>query len=174
MTLIVGISGKARSGKDTVAQYIKRAYGGFKKVSFAEELKRKLAKQLGVPFSEIVENKNQYRPALIELGLQDPRGRTDAFLEKHIEKEDLILITDVRFQYEAEAILKATTNTILIRINRPGYDNRLSEEVKNSKSETELDNWPMWDIVYNNVSTLQHLKRDVMELFEQEYENCYG
>jgi dephospho-CoA kinase len=169
MTLIVAISGKARSGKDTVARYIKRAYGGFKKVSFAAELKQKLAKKLGVTLQEIEENKNKYRPALIELGLEDPRGRTDAFLEEHMRKEDLLLITDLRFQYEAEAILKATTNTILIRINRPDYDNRLSEELKNSKSETELDDWQMWDIVYNNTGTLQHLKRDIMELFEYEY-----
>lgn len=80
-----------------------------------------------------------------------------------IEDEDYpdkVVVTDCRYLNEIQLMkqwslihnYKVTT----IRIERPGFDNGLTEAQKNHTSETELDNYP-FDYVIKNSGTIGDL-----------------
>jgi hypothetical protein len=67
-----------------------------------------------------------------------------------------IIVADVRFPNEAEAVKER--GGILIRINRPGAG------AGNHISETALDNYDGWDYVIENTGTLEDLYNKVKEI----------
>jgi hypothetical protein len=73
------------------------------------------------------------------------------------------IVTDVRFENEANAIKKR--NGILIRINRDNYNNNVPEHL----SETALDNYDKFDYVINNeTNNFEKLINDVKEILVKE------
>ena len=67
--MIIGISGKKRSGKDTVYQLIRKdiAYRGnvfIARAAFGDDIKEEVAKATGKSLAHIEENKERFRPIL--------------------------------------------------------------------------------------------------------------
>ena len=71
-------------------------------------------------------------------------------------KWDIILIPDCRYPIEVEE-MKKHFDTILIRIERPNFDNGLSYEQQNHISETSLDNYK-YDVKIFNDGTLEDFR----------------
>ena len=69
------------------------------------------------------------------------------------------IITDTRFQNEAEAI--KTKGGIVIRIERAGI-----KPINNHPSEIGLDDWK-FDYVIDNSSSVEHLKNKIKNIFQQ-------
>ena len=115
--MIIGITGVAGSGKDTVADYICRKYG-YGKTSYASKLKQMLA-VAGLPEpsnrddkEKVVEGFNfTWREAAQKLGTEWARNLDKDFWVKstmrQIDKDALVVISDVRFDNEAQAIIDA-------------------------------------------------------------------
>lgn len=163
--MIVGISGFARTGKDTAANYLVKHHG-FTRVSFADTL-RDLAFRADpqievgedlVPLSGVVSAHTwegakdfpQVRGFLQRLGVgaREILGENiwvdAAFREMQKAPTDRIVVPDVRFPNEANAIrwnppqtgpITATKGT-LIRLHRPGFG-----PINSHPSETALDNY---------------------------------
>jgi hypothetical protein len=133
---VIGISGVARSGKDTFAAILetklKEAGKSVKKIALAEPLKHQcdlfLTKNLGVSaFTQSTEEKNIMRPFLVWYG-DAQRKRTNGrywidLADKTINETnfDYYLITDIRYDhYDRDELywLKKEMNGTLVHISR--------------------------------------------------------
>ena len=179
--LIIGISGKIGSGKDTIAREIIKAYPeyNFRKVSFGYNVKKIVSILTGIDMRTILSRKikNEYLSEWeLSVGEMFQIVGTDAIrdnlsenawvysLFNNIKDGENIIITDVRFKNEAYSIL-----------NRGGYLIRLTGEPKDvkdnrkteHKSETELDNFNMFDLFFENKPPISNIQNLINELSEK-------
>lgn len=156
--MIIGLSGYARSGKDTVASFLVNEYA-FERISFADPIRdilyalnpsvdgESLISMVDNYGWEIAKSKEEVRLFLQSLGYA---ART------HIHKDVWIMaafskmredrnyvIADVRFQNEAEVI--QAHQGLIWRVERPGVT-----AVNFHISEWELDNFNFDNILLND------------------------
>lgn len=166
---IIGLTGYARSGKSTAADYLVREYG-YELVSFAEPLKEAaLALDPLVDFvtfqrlSEVVreigwesakDRLSEVRRTLQRLGTEVGREQfgqnfwVDRAMAK-IHPGGEYVISDVRFLNEAKAV--QTRGGFVARIERDGIGPNGAHS-----SETELDSIVADGLIYNTPSTHFH------------------
>lgn len=167
MGTIIGLSGKARAGKDCVANYL-TSYHGFKQTAFAESLKEACRVIFGLEDVELHGSKKDVehefwgmtpRSILQLVGTEAMRDGFDKnvwvkSVELRIKRSpQRWVISDTRFLEEVEAI-KAWGGRVF-RIDRP----EMTDVIATSShiSETALDDYDGWDGVISNVGTLNEL-----------------
>ena len=149
--MIIGICGHKGSGKDYLSAIL-REYTGFKIVHFADPLKEMIAFLLNISIDELNDLKNHedqkicntnMRSILQKFGtdiMQKQCGK-DIWI-KQVLTEDNIIIPDVRFNHEADAISKR--GGMLIKLLGGKTDSHISEieldEIDNSKFDFVYDN----------------------------------
>ena len=161
--MIIGISGKFASGKDTVADYLVKVYL-FRKLAFAAKLKEICSDLFGM--------KDKDRELLQKVGVAMREIRNNVwvdYLVTSVAPEANIVVTDLRFPNEFEA-LKAK-GAFLIRLEVPQqvrvaryrelYKKEPTEEQLTHESETALDDERQWDYVLNNGGRVDELNRQV-------------
>ena len=162
MANIIGISGKARAGKDTLFAIAEK--DGYVRLSFAEELKSRVRRDF--PFLTLdhtdgalkevpLEMLNGHTPRelMIDYGTHLFRKYdTDYWVKATVARlnalpsDAKVMFTDVRFVNEADAIKAAGGK--LIRLERhPDRDSMVSNLTKMSTSETALDDYNGFDYV---------------------------
>lgn len=165
---IIGLSGKAGAGKDTVAKMIAEANVGGSTFfcPFARALKEK-AREMGWNGEKDTNGRVLLQYMGVRERQDDPRywiKRAFKTIDSFHDKDALVLITDVRFVNEAEAILKRGGQ--VWRVERPEYENGLSEEAKAHSSETELDGYTFNAWIWND-GTLEDLTKAVKKCMEK-------
>ena len=140
--LRLAVSGKMRSGKDTLAERLVERYG-FKRYAFADRLKEVARELFGMPLGA----KNRH--LLVELGRKmcevDRLVWVNCVLGQMPLRQDVI-ISDLRFKYEYHA-LKAFDFIIVrvdsdeeTRLKRVGkFGSRVDLALVDDPSETDLD-----------------------------------
>ena len=154
MKLLLLLSGKAGAGKDTFADSI--ASLGFHKYSFAKALKDEASRGGWDGAKD-----ERGRVLLQQLGTVWRNYEPEHWIRRLQESitHDLVAITDCR--YRTEISLMQTWgyangyNVMKVRIERHGYDNRLSPEARSHPSECELDGESFDMVVENNGTLLQ-------------------
>ena len=128
---VIGITGKRRSGKTTLAELLATAHG-WKHDSFAGPLRAFVANILGISLAELEEVKEQ---PIDWLGGQTPRflmqtvgtewGRRmihpDLWIKSALRRSaahDSVVLSDVRFPNEAQLIHDA--GGVILRVHRAG------------------------------------------------------
>lgn len=86
---------------------------------------------------------------------------------------DYVLIPDTRFPNEINKLKKAGFDVTSIRINRPNFDNGLTEEQKNHPSETALDDYD-FDYYISNDGTVKGLAVEVNKILKNIKEEHEG
>ena len=187
MAIIIAISGKKRSGKDTVADYLCQKYN-FVKQCFADPLKQAVAilfdwkledlynenKDLKDDFWKIIrrkplqtfgtelmrQNLQKYVP---ELGWVKDNFWVLRWMKEYDRKNpERVVIPDARFINEIELIrLKYPDEFFSIRINRNIQSNDIH------LSEISLDQYDKFDFIIDNNSTFEHLFQQVDNIMEQ-------
>ncbi len=160
--MIVGLSGKARAGKDSTASILHQEFGDVvHRVAFADGVREEAiasgAWDGTVPYTPAA------RTALQNIGLAKRQENMNYWVTKAFNKIDdhpeaLWVVTDVRFKNEANAILSAGGQVWrIVRTNEDGslYDNGMTDEQKHHPSETDLDDFPF--AVYVTASNLEML-----------------
>ena len=114
------------------------------------------------------------RALLQELGtdiIREKLGKADLFINRMIDDVeifscfyDAIVISDVRFKKEVDDLRRAFPDLVAIHINRPNFDNGLTEEQKRHKTEIDLDDYDKFDERIVN-TTLDKLKEDARILY---------
>ena len=178
---IIGLGYKAKSGKDTLAGMLARGHG-FMHFSFAEPLKKVCAGVFGFTNAQVY---GGLKEAIDEFWGFAPRKAmqlvgTECFkpvfgddvwvraMERHIfdpawpysPRVVGVVISDVRFRVEAEAIKRWGGK--VVRVDR--HSAGASGGVANHASETELDTYADWDAVIDNNGTLEDLEAKAAEL----------
>lgn len=167
--MIIGLSGYARSGKDTAADHLVSNYG-FTRYSFAAPMKEAMYRLNPIVYSDAIGN-FRYKDLVDVYGLDKAKdshpeirrllqvfgtevGR-DMFgqnfwvdLALSSAKENLVVISDVRFKNEADGI-KAAGGQVW-RINRDGIG-----PVTNHASEVDLDDYKFDNVLFNNSTVLE-------------------
>ncbi|NDB30745.1 hypothetical protein EB151_14500 [archaeon] len=141
MNNLIGISGFARSGKDTFyrscSSLLSSRGESVKRYSFADALKQELdsvlIKYTGISaFTEKDEEKNIIRPLLVTYGTEVRRKlNPNCWIDKinlgvdfHLQSGDYVFITDVRFLNEAEWIKSKGGKLINIKRDEVGAANK--------------------------------------------------
>lgn len=166
------LSGKARSGKDTVAKMIK------------EECERNDLKVITLQYSSYIKEyikkitnwdgneDTKPRDLLQKLGT-DIRENIDNFffVNKIIDDIkvysyffDIVIISDARFEMEIELPRKEFENVETIYIERPNFDNGLSNVEKSHPTETALDSYNDFTHKIINNGSLNDLKNKVISI----------
>jgi hypothetical protein len=176
--MIIGLSGYARSGKDTVAQLLCLNHN-FKRLSFADPM-RKAILTLDPKVDESTRVSHLVDDNGWEIAKQNPEVRrllqvfgTDVgrnmfgdnvwidMAFKNIDRDSRVVIADVRFPNEAKAI-KDRGGTV-IRINRHNHS-----AVNAHKSEIAMDNYMFDHVVYND-GTLDDLAENIFMLMRSAF-----
>lgn len=168
------ISAKARHGKDTAAELIK------------EHLESKGQRVLITHFADLLKfictkffgwdgNKDEKGRTLLQyigtdvVGAKNPAYWAEFIVSvlKMFENEwDYVLIPDCRYPIEVSTV-KQSFDTIVLRVERPDFDNGLTAAQKNHPSEVDMDTYDFDVILFNNGS-LEHFK-DKMKWFADNF-----
>lgn len=162
---IILISGKARHGKDSLATFMKEDLERYnKKVLIAHYAD--LLKFICINYFNWDGKKNIEGRQLLQYVGTDKIRAVDPdmwvmFIIKILkifpDNWDYVLIPDCRFVNEVKIMQLNFNDVKIVRIYRPNFINDLTEEQRNSESETALDNYT-FDYIVCNDSTLDNLK----------------
>lgn len=178
--MIIGLSGYAQVGKDTVANYLVEEHG-FVKVSFADPIREALYKldpmisigEFGsaslvsavdhMGWEEVKRQSSEARSLLQRLGTEVGRNMfgEDFWVNQALlraKEHENVVVADTRFINEAEAIRK--TGGQVWRVSKTGHN-----PVNGHPSETALDEYPFdWNIWNNgNLTDLFAFVEAIME-----------
>lgn len=195
MPRLIGISGKAESGKDLVAAFITAVYPrGYYRRAFADALKVEAllawARQQDNPVllaiaahgtleqklaaANLLKSGNEsFRTVLQNHGATqreaDPYHWIDRLFADHRlhPRYGLLemVVPDVRYKNEASAI--EDRGGLVLRLERPGYQNRLTPEQRAHSSECDLDDWqegPNYHIIENDGDPARLLQKVLAEV----------
>jgi len=162
--LKIGFGYKARSGKDTSAEYLQKLHGGkiFKfaqplyeimdsvhKISKIDSFKdTKLLTWIGTEWGRSINENIWVDNCLARIHEAEKQGC-------YMSGEPFVnnfFITDVRFPNEAQTLKE--NGFFLVKVDR---DNRPQEERASHASENALNDYKDWDFVIDNNSTLEDL-----------------
>ncbi len=158
MKQIIVISGKQYSGKDTLAKILLEKLEGFKRIGIGDAIKIQYAKSKGIELDEVIKNKYLYRNDLIKLGDWGRAQNPDYWLNV-MSDMDKIIVPDIRVEHEAEFF--RNKGAFLIRVNSD-YASRAARGIitnENDNTEIALDSYDKWNIVVENNSDLEALKK---------------
>lgn len=174
--MIIGLSGYAQSGKDEVAKILVSEYG-FTRVAFADKI-RELLYEMNPDFRDTllqqavdrlgwdeVKKDQAVRRMMQNLGVGARKMFGDGFWVAQVfngyDWDIPTVVTDVRFQNEAELLKKWTPDdTQIWRVKRPGV-----EAVNGHISEHDLDDYK-FDQILKNEGTLEDLTNMVRRRME--------
>lgn len=155
-TIVILVSGYMGSGKDTFSEFLIKYLPDAKKYAFADSIKEIARKYFN--WDGIKDEKG--RQLLIGIGAagreENPFIWAERVIEKIKEKKPAYaVISDWRFKNEHRKILEefGFENVVTIRIER----NKV--EPIDDISEHDLDNYPDFDFIIKNSSSLQELEK---------------
>lgn len=164
---VIGVTGKKEHGKDEVCGVLQKIYTTHLRtvvrIAFADALYEEVSKAVGIPVEKIRANKKKFRAIMQWWGTEYRREMfginywIDQWAKKAILSRDksLVVVPDVRFLNEAEAIYKI--GGTLLRVVRPGH----THIVDAHQSEAEMDSIKA-DRTILNEGTLKDLETNVI------------
>ena len=160
---IIMICGKARSGKDTLADYLIKGIENKKvcRIQISQYIKYYAMKYFGW------DGKDETKPRDLfnKLGTEIIRNKIDPNFHINRLVEDIevlsyfydtFIVSDVRFPIEIEKVKEKYNNVVTIKVQRDS--NELTESQKKEVSETALDNYTDYDYFIDNNGTLEELE----------------
>lgn len=183
--MIIGLGYKARSGKDTAAEYLWRHFH-FTRTAFADNLKKACMVIFSLTHEQVFGDNKEVedsrwndtpRNILQKVGTECLRRgyHQDVWvksLEMYLKTQSPMtdwVITDVRFPNEAEAI--RNWGGVLVRVDRP---NAPGIATAKHASETSMETWGGgWDFVLDNSNDLPQLYANI-EIMMKELRRSHG
>lgn len=162
--LIFVLSGKAKSGKNLIADKIENYYKNKKciQISYAFYLKNYVKNIYGWSGSE----EDKPRELLQKIGIDLIKNKIDSnLLIRRVCEDikvysyfyDIIIITDARLKDEIEIPKRLFNNVVTIRIDSIYYDKKMTIEQMNHITETNLDNYDKFDYIINDFDKLEEI-----------------
>lgn len=163
--LIIAVSGKQLSGKDTAAKLILENFSYFKRIGLGDAIKLEYGKRKNLNFDEIEENKSKYRRDLIDLGNEGRAIDPDFWIKKILDYADCIIVPDIRVKHEYDFFRSAGAIMVRVQANEKIRAKRGALAAKDDKTECALDEITDWDFVIENNGTYEEFIRNLQPLF---------
>ena len=163
---IIIFSGKQYAGKDTAAKILLDSMPEFRRCAMGDIIKLTYGKEKGLSYDEIERNKAKYRADLITLGNWGRSQSPDYWLQKIVEQDGNIVVTDVRIPHEYDVFKKADAISIRIEATRDVRASRGQLIGEDDITEVGLDNITDWDYVIENNTTYEYLKTQVSKVIK--------
>ena len=167
------LAGKARSGKDTTADYMEKHYKNKKIIrlmygAWVKEYARMLSSWNG-------SEEDKPRELLQKIAIES-REVNPNYTIKRMEEDinilkdyaDILIITDARMPEEVLMPKEKFNETVTIKLERPNFGSPLSASQQKSLTEVALDNFDSYDYVLINDGSLDDLERKIINLIESE------
>lgn len=164
---IIVFSGKQYAGKDTAAKIMLDEMPDFRRCAMGDIIKLTYGAQKNLTYEEIEKNKSKYRADLIILGNWGRAQSPDYWLQKIVEQDGNIIVTDVRIPHEYEVFKKAGAITIRVEATREIRASRGELIGEEDITEVGLDNIKDWDFVIENNSSYENLKLQVNRIISR-------
>ena len=140
----------------------------YRRCAMGDIIKIEYGKQHNLTYEEIENNKSKYRQGLIDLGNWGRKQSPDYWLQKIIEQDGNIVVTDVRIMHEYEIFKKAGAITIRVEAERNIRESRGGQLIgETDVTEIDLDNIQDWDFVIDNNKDYETLKQEVLKFVEK-------
>ena len=136
----------------------------FKRCAMGDIIKLTYAKEKGLAYEEIEQNKAHYRADLIELGNWGRQQDPDYWLKKILEEDGNIIVTDVRVPHEYEIFKNAGAISIRIEATRETRASRGQLVGEDDITEVGLDNIQDWNYVVTNDSDYENLENQIVKI----------
>ena len=168
--------GKAKHGKDTFSAYLKNVYEKNDKKIIVTQLSKYIKYYAREMTGWDLSEETKPRELLQQLGtgvIREYLKKEDLFINRMIEDievfscfYDAIIISDVRLKKEINDLRKVFPDLICVHVNRPNFDNGLTPEQKNHKTEIDLDDFTDFDVEIEN-TTLELLEESANKLYKE-------
>ncbi len=166
--LIFVLSGKAKSGKNLIADKIENYYKNKRciQISYAFYLKNYVKNIYDWNGSE----EDKPRELLQKIGIDLIKNKIDSnLLIRRVCEDikvysyfyDIIIITDARLKDEIEIPKRLFNNVVTIRIDSIYYDKKMTIEQMNHITETNLDNYDKFDYIINDFDKLEEILSEI-------------
>lgn len=166
--------GKAKHGKDTFSAFLKKAYEDNGKKIIVTQLSKYIKYYAREMTGWDLSEETKPRELLQQLGtsvIREYLQKDDLFINRMIDDIDVfscfydaIIISDVRLKKEIHDLKASYPNAKVVHIIRPDFDNGLTEEQKQHKTEIDLDDFTDYDVEIVN-TTLEKLEEDAKKLY---------
>ncbi len=171
------IAGKARTGKNTLGNYLRdelKEYGYKPCVmhlteplySYARnyfdwsentgEKPREFLQKMGI---EIIKEKLHKNYFLIDRTCEDIEILSNFF--------DTFIITDARLIMELEELKKRFDDVVTIKLERDNYDDLLTDEERSHITETEIDDYRNFNYIIKNTG-IDELRKEAVNIIKNE------
>jgi len=164
--MIITLSGKQFSGKDTVAQILLKELKDFKRIGLGDAIKLQYAKEKNITLEEIEENKSHYRPDLIALGDKGRAIDPDYWLKAIVNQDGNVIVPDVRMPHEYQIFKSHNAFTIRVESSEEVRALRGKLVKSDDTTETALDDIKTWDFIIYNDSTQDELVKQSYDLVD--------
>lgn len=177
--IIFLVAGKARSGKSTVGSIICDEYTKDGKKVISSQITKYLKKYIEEIMNITIDDDNKPREMLQKISSEVIKKELDMpnfFIDRLIEDLkiysyffDCIVITDVRFEEEINAVRNNFSNVISIGVVRTNVVSDLTEEERKDITEVSLDSYDGYDykIINDNKNDLYldvvNILKDIQE-----------
>ena len=170
------IAGRARTGKNTIAKYIKEYYEEKGNKVVISPYTKYLKKFIEEITNEKIDEENKPRELLQKISseiIKEDLAMNNFFIRRQIEDlriysyfMDVVIIPDVRFPKEISSIKKEFSNVISIGITRKNFVSPLTQEQQQDITEVALDDYHNYDYEIEN-NEKNELKEKVLEIIEK-------
>lgn len=174
--LIILVCGRARSGKNSFANYLEEAYSTKGKKVVISPYTKYLKYYIEQITGKRIDDDNKPRDLLQQISSKIIKGdlnNENFFINRQIEDidiysyfADVIIIPDVRFPNEINIIKERYSTVVSIGITRKDYISTLTEEQLNDITETALNDYHEYDYEVENVEK-NDLKIKALEIIAE-------
>lgn len=166
-SLLIGLSGKPRSGKDTVATMLEQAFPGIHRTNFSHAIADEYDAMHGTNTRHDEEEKVKHRHGFGSLANKRREEDPHYWVHRTLDKPKPLIVAGVRGVGEAEAIRQQGGILIKVEISPEKLQERMGHHYHDPAhhvAEHHLDGFTDWDYVIENNGSLADLSQKVEEV----------